>query len=141
MLARILKRVPDDKCVLVDWTSLDRHWFSGQIRPPDRAALFDKYLWLWFKGQGDALWFEVPEVGWDSAAETISFTNGRNRTALITKHQRYVPVALEGDESEWGPVRGAVVRPLEDGDLVILPDLPILSSDEWDRCMRGEAEW
>ena len=132
MLCRVSKEHKDDRLLLVDWSVLDKHWAS----PPNRDSLLNKYLWLWFSSVEDELWFEVPIIGWRLQDSSVSFVNGRNRTALITKRQPLIPIAVDNNFLDIPICQKSIIQELSVGDSVKLPDLPILTHNEWLELLR-----
>ncbi len=104
---------------LVNWSMLEPYWLKEtDIGQPDRAMLTG-YLRRWFRDSG----FVPPNIYWNRCGECISFNNGRHRLALITKHQSEMPVVLSGQSILQPEIHRAVIRILEPGDEVELPDL------------------
>ena len=129
MKVKIHKSVEGDIAAIVDWSVLEPYWQKDQTKPPDRNGLYNKYSPLWFNKNNGVLEFIVSEIGWCEHLSSIGFSNGRNRTALITKFINNIPVAF-GNEDDLNNevIKSSIIKLLKDGDEVELPDLPILNS-------------
>ncbi|WP_152909359.1 hypothetical protein [Mariprofundus ferrooxydans] len=124
---QIRKRNEQDVAVLLDWGKIDHLWVRSTFHPLDRELLIDAYSEQWFLREGDQVTFTVAEIGLNTDDDAILFCNGRNRTNLIYKHQPYIPVSFPDGIPCHKEIQGAIIKVLETGDAVELPDLPVLS--------------
>jgi hypothetical protein len=133
MKIRVHKRVAEDQAILVDWRHLEPIWLRSTFAPIDRNKLVDAYYEGWIDKTCSPLSFTLGEISFENNKQgnrVISFTNGRNRTNLIIKHQNLVPVCIIGDIPSDADIQAALVKPLEEGDFVDIPDLPIKTIGE-----------
>jgi len=56
--------------------------------------------------------------------------NGRNRTNLLIKYQNLIPICLEGGIPDDVDILAAIVKTMNEGDVVDIPDLPIYPMSE-----------
>lgn len=104
---------------LVNWSLLEPYWVREDFAGiPDRNKL-SGYLEDWFS---DGL-FKPGCIGWCDRRRSLSFTNGRHRVALISKHQDEVPVILSEQSILQPEIQKAVIRILYPDDEIELPDL------------------
>lgn len=133
MQIRIHKRVVEDVALLVEWRYLEPLWLRSTFAPVDRNKLINAYSELWFDKKISPWGFTLGEIEfrknklWEWE---IQFSNGRNRTNLIIKHQNLVPICIIGGVPGDADIRAAIVKPLNEGDIVDVPDLPIYSMSE-----------
>lgn len=133
MKIRIHKRVAEDQAILVDWRHLEPFWLRSTFAPVDRNKLVDAYYEKWIDKTCSPWSFTLGEISFEKNKQgkrVISFTNGRNRTNLIIKYQILVPICIIGEISSDADIQAALVKPLEEGDFVDIPDLPIKTIDE-----------
>lgn len=133
MQVRIHKNVAEDMAVLVDWKLLEPLWLRSTFAPVDRNKLINAYSERWFDKKRSPWGFTLGEIEFrknKQGEREILFSNGRNRTNLIIKHQNLVPVCIIGGVPDDANIRTAIVVTLNEGDIVDIPDLPIYSMIE-----------
>jgi hypothetical protein len=133
MQIRIRKNVAEDMAVLVDWKLLEPIWLGSTFAPVDRNKLINVYSELWFDKKSSPWSFTLGEIEFRKnklGEREIQFSNGRNRTNLIIKHQNLVPICIIGGVPDDADIRAAIVETLDEGDIVDVPDLPIYSMSE-----------
>lgn len=133
MQIRIHKRVVEDMAVLVDWVQLEPLLLRSTFAPVDRKKIINAYSELWFD-RGSSPWsFTLGEIYFHlngMGEQEIRFTNGRNRTNLLIKHQSLIPICFEGGIPNNTEIRAAIIKPLIEGDIVDIIDLPIYPMSE-----------
>lgn len=128
MQIRIHKRAEEDMAVLVDWRILEPLWLRSTFAPVDRDGLVPEYSERWFDKSSLPWKFTLGEIGFkknESDLWEIQFINGRNRTNLLIKFQRVIPICIEDGMPDDSDIRAALIKPLNEGDIVNIPDLPI----------------
>jgi len=128
MQIRIHKSVAEDMAVLVDWKLLEPLWLRSTFAPVDRSKLINAYSELWFDKKSSPWGFTLGEIFFrlnKLGEREILFINGRNRTNLLIKHQNLIPICLEGVIPDDADIQRAIVKPLKEGDVVDITDLPI----------------
>jgi len=128
MEVRIHKRADEDVAALVNWSHIEPYWLKSNFALLNRDMLVDTYSALWFDRTKSI--FQVGEIFLqqkDSGDDVIMFCNGRHRTNLIIKHQQnLVPIAFQGGVPNHSAIQNAIVRELAEGEVVSIPDLPIM---------------
>lgn len=127
----IHKRIEDDLAVLVDWRRLEPYWQRDCTPQPNRSELIDKYSQHWINRWNGLNYFTIPEIGWNDKYKSVAFSNGRNRTALITKFQYMIPVAICDKDLSHEEISAAIISNLNEGDYVDIPDLEFLTENDW----------
>lgn len=133
MKVKIHKRVADDQAMLVDWRLLEPFWLRSTCAPVDRSKLVDAYHGRWIDKSCSPWCFTLGEIGFSKNEQgeiEIQFSNGRNRTNLLIKHQILIPVCILDDIPNDADIQAALIKPLKEGDIVDIPDLPIKSIQE-----------
>ncbi len=133
MQIRISKRDVEDIAVLVDWRLLEPLWLRSTFAPVDRTKLVNAYSELWFDKKSSPMSFILGEIYFrlnELGKREIKFMNGRNRTNLLIKHQNLIPVCILDGIPDDSDIQAAIVKPLNEGDIVDIPDLPIYSMSE-----------
>lgn len=133
MKIRIHKRDDDDTAVLVDWNLLEPLWLRSTFAPVDRSKLINGYSELWFDKKSSPWSFTLGEIFFrqnKQGKREIIFINGRNRTNLLIKHQNLIPICLEGEMPDDVEILASIVKPLKEGDVVDIVDLPIYTMSE-----------
>jgi len=133
MQVRIRKRAIEDKAVLVEWKYLEPLWLRSAFAPVDRNKLINAYSEQWFDRKCSPWRFTLGEIEFREGGQgkrEILFCNGRNRTNLLIKHQDLIPVCVLGEMLNDEDIQRAVVKQLNEGDVVEIVDLPIYSMAE-----------
>jgi hypothetical protein len=140
MQIRISKRVVDDIAVLVDWRLLEPLWLRSTFAPVDREKLINAYSERWFDKKSSPMSFILGEIYFrlnELGEREIRFMNGRNRTNLLIKHQNLIPVCILDGIPDDSDIQAAIVKPLNEGDIVDIPDFPIYSMSELRRLLKA----
>jgi len=133
MQVRIHKRTANDVAMLVDWQYLEPFWLRSTFAPLDRGKLVHAYSERWFDRKLSPWKFTLGEIFFccnKHGLWEIQFCNGRNRTNLLIKHQNLVPVCILDEIPNDADIKAALVKPLNEGDIVSIPSLPIYSVGE-----------
>jgi hypothetical protein len=133
MQIRIHKREAEDMAALVDWKQFEPLWLRSTFAPVDRSKLINAYSELWFDKKSSPWGFTLGEIFFrlnKLGEREIIFSNGRNRTNLLIKHQNLIPVCFEGGIPDDADIQAAIVKPLNEGDVLSIPDLPIYPISE-----------
>ena len=133
MKIKIHKRVAEDRAVLVDWKQLEPLWLRSTFAPVDRSKLINGYLELWFDKKSFPWSFTLGEIEFrkNKLEEwEIQFCNGRNRTNLLIKHQTLVPVCILDEIPSDADIQRAIVKQLDEGEVVDIADLQVYSMSE-----------
>lgn len=133
MQIRIHKRAVEDVAVLVEWRYLEPLWLRSTFAPVDRSKLINAYSELWFDKKSPPWGFTLGEIDFrqnKQGERELQFCNGRNRTNLLIKHQNLIPVCVIGAIPDDADIQAAIVKSLNEGDVVDIPDLPIYPACE-----------
>ncbi len=133
MQIRIHKRAVEDVAVLVEWRYLEPFLLRSTSIPVDGNKLFNAYSELWFDKKSSPWSFTLGEIYFRQnklGAREIQFYNGWHRTSLLIKHQSLIPVCIGGAIPDYADIQAAIVKPLNEGDVVDIPDLRIYPMSE-----------
>lgn len=113
----------------VRWHELGDLWMKNDFHPLDASSLKRAYHKNWFKhGEDGLLHFQMGEIYFDPERGYINFHNGRHRTILLSSLLEVIPIAVDNTILESDLFERFLVRPIERGELIELPDLEILSA-------------
>ena len=101
--------------------------------PVNRSKLVNGYSELWFDKKSSPWGFTLGEIFFrlnKLGEREIQFSNGRNRTNLLIKHQGLIPVCILDGMPDDASIQRAIIRQLTEGDVVDIIDLPIYSMSE-----------
>ena len=119
--------------VLVDWKLFELFWLRSTFAPVDRNKLINAYSERWIDKKSIPWSFTLGEIYFrlnKQGEMEIQFSNGRNRTNLLIKHQNLIPVCILDEIPDDADIQRAIVTQLQEGDVVDIPDLPIYSMSE-----------
>lgn len=110
----------------LNWNLLQSRWIkSEQYLLP--KTLVSSYHNLWFDFDQSPARFKIGELSFFNDETGFCFSNGRNRTTLLSTLLKEVPLALI-DASENIPyIKAAIIRPIKANEKLEIPDLPILT--------------
>ena len=93
----------------------------------DSATVLDQYLATWFHWNDGECFFNLPAFYLRNGRAL--FINGRHRTILLSRHLDRLPMALtQLDHASESTLENLVARPLSEGEVIFLPDLPIVEA-------------
>jgi len=130
---QVHKRVPSDRAMLVDWCHFEPYWLRSKSAPVDREKLIHAYSARWIGQQSTPWKFTLGEIYFrrnDGGEWEIQFVNGRNRTNLLIKFQNLIPVCILDEIPDDAAIRKGLIKTLNEGDIVSIPDLPIYPPGE-----------
>jgi len=88
------------------------------------ANVENRYLAEWFYERNGARFFNLP--AFYLKKQRAFFINGRHRTVLLARYLDRLPMALaQIDQESESTLQSLVDRPLSNGEVIFLPDLPI----------------
>lgn len=131
MWYRLLNPYDDHTACWIHWPSIEPLWLRSDFHPFDPASLKRAYHDLWFRDiDHGRSHFTMGAITYDARRRAIMFVNGRNRTMLLSTLMESVPLALDDDALSAPDVQRTVRGSIRKSDLLLLPDLPILSYRE-----------
>ena len=93
----------------------------------ESATIQDCYLAAWFHWINGERFFNLP--AFYLSKRRAFFINGRHRTVLLSRYMDRLPMALTDIDRESKPTLQALVDcSLSEGEVIFLPDLPIVEA-------------
>ena len=115
----------------VRWHELGELWMKNDFHPLSVFSLKPAYHKLWFKDSDDGQsQFQMGEIEFSPERGYLMFVNGRHRTILLASLLDEIPIAVDNTILESGLFKHFLVRPIEKGEVIELPDLEILSANQ-----------
>lgn len=115
----------------VRWHELGELWMKNDSHPLRGSSLKSAYHKLWFKdGDDGQSQFQMGEIFFSPERGHINFHNGRHRTILLASLLEVTPVAVDNTILDSDLFKRFLVRPIEKGELIELPDFEILSANQ-----------
>lgn len=115
----------------VDWPSIEPLWLRNDFHPLDPATLKRAYHALWFADIDSARsHFKIGAIAYNDHNRSIMFHNGRNRTMLLSTLMDRVPLAIDDTALLEVGIRKGLLQPIKASDVLVLPELPILTYGE-----------
>ncbi len=129
VLCKIEITLATDQALLVNRASFMNRVDHFDLAFRESETIVDAYLESWFRYSDGHVFFTVPAFYLKDGV--ARFINGRHRTVLLFRHLEIAPMAV----TAIPPPDRAVVQEIAaslayDGDVVDLPDLPILTLAE-----------
>lgn len=115
----------------VRWDELSELWSKNYFGFLEASSLSRAYHQNWFKnGENGQLHFQMGEIFFSPELGYINFHNGRHRTILLSSLLEVMPIAVDNTILGSDLFKRFLVRPVEEGELIELPDLEILSANQ-----------
>jgi hypothetical protein len=120
----------NEKTYWVNWSVFRPFFERNTVHPLDLKNLKHAYHCLWFRQKGGQNFFVVGNIDYCADENCIQFSNGRNRTTLLSLYLENVPVSLQPSVFESKELVKGIIREIKRTEVAVFPQLPILSYEQ-----------
>lgn len=114
-----------EKAYWIKWSVFRPFFERNTSHPLNPSSLIRAYHNLWFTNRTKKTFFIIGNIDYYEPEHCIYFSNGRNRTSLLSLYMDILPISLQNSIFESSELQRGIVGEIKKTETMTLPNLPI----------------